>query len=78
MFKQILPLALLAALSCGGVACKKSAKTTAQPGELTEAERVELRAKALENYKKLVEKYPDSPHAAEAAERIRELSAKKK
>jgi len=32
-----------------------------------------LRRKAVDNYKKLIEKYPDSPHAEKAQERIQAL-----
>ena len=72
MLKTLLNLALIALLATG---CKKAKKATLPPGELSEAQKTELRTKALANYKKLVEKYPDSPNAEKARERLLALSA---
>ena len=74
MLKQLLPLTL-AALLCSGTGCQKKRAPVLKPGELTDAQRTELRQKALVNYKKLVEKYPDSPHAGEAKVRVDVLTA---
>ena len=70
MLKTLLNLTLIALLATG---CSKKKKDTVAPGELTEAQKTEMRTKALANYKKLVEKYPDSPHAEKAKERIQAL-----
>lgn len=71
MLKTLLHLTLIALLA---TACSKKKKATLAPGELSEAQKTELRAKALANYKKLVEKYPDSPNTEKAKERVQALS----
>ena len=67
---------LLLALLCTSVAlslsaCKKS------PKDLKAAEeakwRADQKAKAVKNYQELVKKYPDSPYAAKAQERLRAI-----
>ena len=74
MLKALLQFALVAALATSSTGCrKKGATTNAAPGTLTEAQRADLLNKARENYKKLVEKYPDSPYAAQAQERLSAL-----
>lgn len=70
MLKTLLHLTLIALLA---TACAKKKKATLAPGELSEAQKTELRTKAVANYKKLVEKYPDSPNAEKAKERIQAL-----
>ena len=71
MLKTLLNLTLIAVLA---TACSPKKKPTLKTGELSEAQKAELRAKALANYKKLVEKYPDSPNAEAAKARIQALS----
>jgi hypothetical protein len=71
ILKTLLTLTLVALLA---TACSKKTKPVLVPGELSEAQKTELRKKALDNYKKLVEKYPDSPNAEKAKERIQALS----
>ena len=75
MLKTLINLTLIALLATG---CSKKKKTTLAPGELTEGQKTELRTKALANYKKLVEKYPDSPNAEKAKARIQALATPKK
>jgi parvulin-like peptidyl-prolyl isomerase len=70
--KTLITLALVGLLA---TACSKKKKGKLAPGELSDAQKTELRTKALANYKKLVEKYPDSPHAEKAKERVQALSA---
>lgn len=70
MLKTLLNLTLVALLA---TACSKKKKAVLAPGELSEAQKTELRAKALANYKKLVEKYPDSPNAEKAKARIQAM-----
>ena len=70
MLKTLLNLTLIALLA---TACSKKKKTALPPGELSEVQKTELRTKAVANYKKLVEKYPDSPNAEKAKERIQAL-----
>jgi hypothetical protein len=74
MLKKTLHLALLAALAISAVSCKEKKKGALPPGTVTEAQKAELRKKALDNYKKLAAKYPDSEHAAQAQERIQTLA----
>ena len=71
MLKILLNLTLAALLA---TACSKKKPVKLAPGELSEAQKTELRTKALANYKKLVEKYPDSPNAEKAKERIKALA----
>ncbi|MEO7318278.1 MAG: hypothetical protein ABIZ56_04755 [Chthoniobacteraceae bacterium] len=68
--KTLLNLTLIALLA---TACSKKKNAVLAPGELSDAQRTELRMKAIANYKKLVEKYPDSPNAEKAKERIKAL-----
>ncbi len=70
MLKTLLNLTLIALLA---TACSKKKKAMLPPGELSEAQKTELRTKAVANYKKLVEKYPDSPNAEKAKERVQAL-----
>ena len=71
ILKTFLTLTLVALLA---TACSKKSKPALAPGELSEAQKTELRKKALDNYKKLVEKYPDSPNAEKAKERVQALT----
>lgn len=74
MFKTPLCLTLAAALLVGTVGCKEKKKPALKPGELSQVQKDELRKKALDNYKKLVERYPKSPYTAQAEERIQALT----
>jgi hypothetical protein len=74
MLKNFIQIALIVLLAAGGDACEKKKPSAPSPGELTEAQKAELRAKALANYKKLVEKYPDSENVDNAKERIKALA----
>ena len=71
MLKTLLNLTLIALLA---TACSKKKAPALKPGELTEAQKADLRAKAFANYKKLVEKYPDSENVDKAKERIHALA----
>ena len=71
MLKTLLNLTLTALLAA---ACSKPKPPALKPGELSEAQKTELRNKALANYKKHVEKYPDSPNAEAAKARIQALA----
>ena len=73
MLKHLPHLVLAVLFVLASASCKSKKVETLKPGELTEAQKVELRKKAAENYKKLVEKYPESPHAEKAKERIQAL-----
>mgnify|MGYP003576251442 CR=1 FL=1 len=73
MLKHLSHLPLVAVLGFVVTSCKSKKAETLKPGELSETQKIELRKKAVENYKKLVEKYPDSPHAQKAQERIQAL-----
>ena len=73
MLKHLSHFALVAVLGFVLTSCKSKKAETLKPGELSEVQKIELRRKAVENYKKLVEKYPDSPHAQKAQERIQAL-----
>ena len=74
MLKPIINLALIVLFAAGGTACTKKAVPVRNSGELTEVQKSELRGKALANYKKLVDKYPDSENVDKAKERIQTLT----
>ena len=74
MLKNAVQIALVVLLAAGGAACGKKKAATLPPGEITEAQKTDLRKKALANYKKLVEKYPDSENVDKAKERIQALA----
>ena len=71
MLKTLLNLTVIALLAA---ACSKPKPPALKPGELSEAQKTELLNKALANYKKLVEKYPDSPNVEAAKARIQALA----
>lgn len=73
MLKHLSRFALVILLAIASASCKSKKVETLRPGELSEAQKIELRKKAVANYQKLVEKYPDSPHAEKAKERIQQL-----
>ena len=75
MLKHLSHLALAAVLGVALVSCKSKKPETLKPGELTEAQKADLLKKAADNYKKLVERYPESPHVEKAKERIQALGA---
>ena len=74
IFKNAVQIALVVLLAAGGAACGKKKATALPPGELTEAQKTDLLKKAAANYKKLVEKYPDSENVDKAKERIQALA----
>ena len=74
IFKNAVQIAFVVLLAAGGAACGKKKAATLPPGESTEAQKTDLRKKALANYKKLVEKYPDSENVDKAKERIQALA----
>jgi TolA-binding protein len=63
-------VALVFAVSAG---CKQKKPMAPKAGELTEVQKAELINKARANYKTLVDRYPDSPFAAQAQERLKAL-----
>ena len=71
MLKTLINLTVIALMA---TACSKKKPEALKPGELSEAQKADLRAKALANYKKLVEKYPDSPNVDAAKTRIQALA----
>ena len=74
IFKNAVSIALVMLLAAGGGACGKKKATAPPSGELTEAQKADLLKKAHANYKKLVEKYPDSENVDKAKERIQALA----
>lgn len=78
MLKKLSPLTLILVLLAGPTACKSQKKGAPKAGELSEAKKAELRARAVKEYQKLVERYPDSARAAEAQARIQALTPPKK
>ncbi len=73
MLKKSLHLWLAALLCFGAAACEKK-KTKAQlTAEDEKKWQVQQRQRAAKYYKELVEKFPDSPFAAQAKEKLQQL-----
>lgn len=73
MLRPFLHLLLAAALCFGASACKKK-QTDAQKRAADDQKwREQQRQKAITYYSELVEKFPDSPFAAQAREKLQQL-----
>jgi hypothetical protein len=66
-------LALCLAFAASSLGCKEK-KPVLKPGELTQEQKDKLKQNALKAYGQIVKDYPDSPHAAEAKQRVEALS----
>ncbi len=75
MLKKFLLLICAAALLGGFPGCSKK-KPVVKPGGLTAEQREKLKKNAIKFYGSIVKEYPDSPHAAEAKQRLQALSPK--
>lgn len=75
MFKKTLLLLLAAALCFGATACKDKPTEAQMNAELEKKWRAQQHQKAVKYYTELTEKFPDSPRAAEAKERLQALGA---
>ena len=73
MFKKTLLLLLTAALCLGATACKAKQTEAQLNAEAEKKWREQQGKKAVKYYKELAEKFPDTPQAAEAKERLRAL-----
>ena len=73
MLKKFVLLLLAAAMSFGATACKKKPKDNTE--EKKKAFQAEQRKKAIDNYQKLVQKYPDSEWAPKAQQRLQTLGS---
>ena len=74
MFKKTLLLLLAAALCLGATGCGSSKQTEAQQNaELEKKWRDQQAQKAVKYYKELVEKFPDTPQANDAKDRLQAL-----
>ena len=71
MVTRLLPVFVCAALLLGFSACKKSPKDL--KAEQDAKWRVEQKQKAIKNYQEIVKKYPESPFASKAKERLSAL-----
>lgn len=72
MVKRLLLIALTAALPGTFVACKKSKKE--EQAAVQAKFQAEQKKKAVSAYKEIVTKYPDSPYAEKAKERLKTLA----
>jgi outer membrane protein assembly factor BamD (BamD/ComL family) len=73
MFKKTLLILLAAALCIGTAACKGKQTEAQLNAEAEKKWRDQQGQKAVRYYKELAEKFPDTPQAAEAKERLRAL-----
>lgn len=73
MVKRILWIVLAAALAAGAVACKKKPNLAQQRAAADAKWQQEQKQKAIKYYNDLVTKFPDSPYAKQAEERLRTL-----
>jgi outer membrane protein assembly factor BamD (BamD/ComL family) len=73
MFKKISLLLLAAALCFGATACKQKQTEAQMNAELEKKWRTQQQQRAIKYYTELAEKFPDSPQAAQAKERLQAL-----
>lgn len=73
MLRQLFALTLIAALSGGAIGCKKEKTQAELQAEKVKAFRERQRKAAAQAYQDLVEKYPDSPYAEQAKQKVQEL-----
>ena len=73
MLRQSLALLLIALLSGGLVACKKEKTQAELQAEKVTAFRERQKKAAARAYQDLVEKYPDSPFAEQARQKVQAL-----
>jgi outer membrane protein assembly factor BamD (BamD/ComL family) len=72
MLQRFVLILLSFALVFGAAACKKN---TVDPAKVAAAKlKAQQKEQALKSYRELVKKYPDSPYAEKAKERIRALA----
>jgi TolA-binding protein len=72
MALRIVTIPLLAVLTLALAACKEDPKKAA--AERLAAERAKKKELAIKQYQALIEKYPNSPQAEKARERLRALA----
>jgi thiaminase len=73
MPKRFVVAFLSLALCFCGTACKKTAAQNL--AEIRQQFQAQQRKKAIDNYQQIIRKYPDSPFAPMAQERLRALNA---
>jgi uncharacterized protein HemX len=73
MFRKLSVLVLIAALFGGAVGCKKEKTQAELQAEKTKAFREKQKKAAAQAYQDIVDKYPDSPFAEQAKQKVQEL-----
>ena len=73
MLRKFFVLLLPALLAGGAVGCKKEKTQAEMQAEKTKAFREKQKKAAAQAYQDIVDKYPDSPHAEEARQKVQEL-----
>ena len=73
MLKYPLYLLLAVALCFGAVACKSKQTQAQLNAEKEKGWREQQRQRAVKYYSELAEKYPDSPFAAQAKQKLQQL-----
>ncbi len=73
MLNTFLPVALCVALCLGIAACKGKPTAAQLNAEQEKVWREQRRQRAVKSFTDLAEKYPDSPHTAQAKESLQRL-----
>jgi hypothetical protein len=73
MFRPLFVLLLSLALSGGVVGCKKEKTQAELQAEKTKVFREKQKKAAAQAYQDIVDKYPDSPYAEQARQKVQEL-----
>ena len=70
MLNKTLPILLAVAMAFGAAACSGKKTAAQDQAEKEKAWRAKQRTRAIEYYKELAEKFPDSEYAPQAKERL--------
>jgi hypothetical protein len=73
MLRNLPALILIAALSGAAVGCKKEKTQAELQAEKTKVFREKQKKAAAQAYQDIVDKYPDSPFAEQAKQKVQEL-----
>lgn len=73
MLNKTLPLLLAVVMAFGAAACSGEKTAAQQQAEKEKAWRAKQRTRAVDYYKELAEKFPDSQYASQAKERLNSL-----
>ncbi|RYD75680.1 MAG: outer membrane protein assembly factor BamD [Verrucomicrobiaceae bacterium] len=75
MLTKTLPIFLAVVLAFGAAACSGKKTAAQEQAEKEKVWRAKQRTRAIESYKELTQKFPDSQYAAQAKERLNAMGA---